>query len=400
MTWAIFSIVANDISPSGCSGYTYHQYSFDPYVRPPFYQMSEQMIDDASINGGTHPAFPFLTGHGGANQVVLFGYLGLRLLPDEAIHIDPNLPPQIPHITYRIFYWRGWPIAATSNSTHTTLRRAPDTPALPSADPRFANASIPVHVGLDSNTTTHTLPLSSLLTITNRQIGTIPTVPNNLIQCHPVHSPSGHEAGQFPLSAIDGATSTKWQPSSSSLSSLTVSFSELATTQVHGFYFDWAQTPPVNATVLFHDSVIDDPALLFPSGSPQSNSNRSSGTGAQYDVITHMSNIALSKPWLATEDYNEVSIPVGNTTHVQLDTPVRVSRYATLLIAGNQGLSEDGGEDTGATVAEWVILGPGEHENEKGDGKARDLGKRKLKVKDAVALERGKRRYEWFDLGN
>ncbi|KAH8433874.1 alpha,alpha-trehalase treA [Aspergillus melleus] len=404
MTWAIFSIVANDISPSGCSAYTYHQYSFDPYVRPPFYQMSEQMIDDASINGGTRPAFPFLTGHGGANQVAIFGYLGLRLLPDEAIHIDPNLPPQIPYITYRTFYWRGWPISAASNYTHTTIRRATDTPALKTADPRFANSSIPVHVGLDSpsNTTIHTLPRSAPLTIRNRQIGTIPTVDQNIAQCRPVSSPSDFEAGQFPISAVDGASSTKWQPSSSSLTSLTVTLSlsehdRVSPAQVQGFYFDWAQTPPVNATVIFHDEIIENPAALFTSSST-SNSTKS------YSVVTHLSNIALSKPWLATEDYNQVSIPVGNTTHIELDQPVQTTRFATLLIVGNQGLSASQGEgkegekkeeDVGATVAEWAILGPkpksGKKNAHEHDG-AKELERRKLKVKDVAWLERRQRK--------
>jgi hypothetical protein len=75
MTYAIFSIVANEVSPSGCSSYTYQQYSEQPYARAPWFQFSEQLLDDYTANGGTHPAYPFLTGHGGANQVVLFGYL-------------------------------------------------------------------------------------------------------------------------------------------------------------------------------------------------------------------------------------------------------------------------------------------------------------------------------------
>lgn len=359
MTWAIFSIVANGLSPSGCSAFTYHQYSYDPYVRPPFYQMSEQMIDDASINGGTRPAFPFLTGHGGANQVVIFGYLGLRLLPDEAIHIDPNLPPQIPHVTYRTFYWRGWPISASSNQTHTTISRG-KTPALKTADPRFANSSIPVKVGIASNATTYILSPSAPLTIRNRQIGRIPTVKNNIAQCLPVYSPSGFEPGQFPISAVDGATSTKWQPSSPSLTSLTITLSEgqaASTSQVAGFFFDWAQTPPVNATIIFHDELIEDPSsLLLTPG------NSNSTSPHKYTTVTHLSNIALSKPWIASDDTsNEVNLPVGNTTSVQLDKPVPAARFATLLISGNQGIvpgDEEEKKMKGATVAEWAILGP------------------------------------------
>ncbi|KAF2712049.1 glycoside hydrolase family 65 protein [Pleomassaria siparia CBS 279.74] len=73
MTYGAFSIVANGISPSGCSSYTYNLYSTQPYVRNPWFQFSEQLNDDFTSNGGTNPAFPFLTGMGGANRVAIFG---------------------------------------------------------------------------------------------------------------------------------------------------------------------------------------------------------------------------------------------------------------------------------------------------------------------------------------
>ena len=75
MTYAIFSIDASEISPSGCSCYTYDRYSWSPYLRAPWFLFSEQLIDDFDQNGGTNPAYPFLTGHGGYLQVDLHGYL-------------------------------------------------------------------------------------------------------------------------------------------------------------------------------------------------------------------------------------------------------------------------------------------------------------------------------------
>lgn len=352
MTYAIFAIVASDVSPSGCSAFTYHQYSYAPYARGPWYQLSEQMIDDASINGGTHPAFPFLTGHGGANQVALYGYLGLRLHPDDTIYIDPNLPPQIPHITYRTFYWHGWPISAWSNYTHTTIQRDSSLAPLASADLLFSNVSIKVQVGQSTasadEATIYYLPLSGALTVPNRMIGSVNTTPGNQVQCHPVYSPDAYEPGQFPISAVDGATSTKWQPSTSDLTSLTVTLSttaEAGAEEVSGFYFDWSQAPPENLTVIFHDSPIGNPSTVFAAAG-------SNSTG--YRVITSMSNIVQSKPYnaISAEELNVVSIPTANTTTITLDAPVQKARYATLLIAGNQA-----NETAGATVAEWVILG-------------------------------------------
>lgn len=381
MTWAIFSIVANEVSRSGCSAYTYAQYSFDPYVRAPFYQMSEQMVDDPSINGGTHPAFPFLTGHGGADQVGVFGYLGLRLHPDNILHIDPNLPPQIPHIKYRTFYWRGWPMSASSNFTHTTISRASHTPRLDAADVRFANRSIPVHVGQEPNTTIYRLPVKGPLTIPNRQTSSNNTVAGNLVQCRPVHSPNKFEPGQFPLSVVDGASSTKWQPSSASkLSSVTVSFPKSErSSMVSGFHFNWAHEPPVNATVIFHNSTLANPSEAIAQ-------NKSS-----YHIVTSLSNIKQSRPYdPATANPYEVTIPKGNTTDIQLPGPVPAPRFATLLIVGNQALGEQPLNGTGATVAEWAIL------DKNGGTSSASNEKRKLQVRDAATLDNLTRRRRKF----
>jgi hypothetical protein len=368
MTWAIFSIVASDLSPSGCSAYTYHQTAYDPYMRAPFFQLSEQMVDNATTNGGTHPAYPFLTGHGGANQVVLFGYLGLRLLPDDILHIDPNPPPQLPHIQYRTFYWRGWPIAARSNATHTTLARA-DLDPLDTADMRFANASIAVHVGFETNGTSeasYELPATGELTVPNGRIGWIPTTDGNMAQCLPVASRDAYAPGQFPIAVVDGATSTRWQPASSKISAVTVDLGRgaaVAGANVTAFHFDWAAMPPVNATVVFHDVPLRDPAAVA-AGAHE---------GGDYRVVATLTDIAQSKPYRAdSEEFTAVAVPVGNTTDVRLDAPVQAARYATLLISGNQGLAA-GDEDVGATVAEWAIISPAmqTHAQQRRSGRAR-----------------------------
>lgn len=352
MTWAIYSIVADELSPSGCSAYTYAQYSYKPYTRPPFYQLSEQLVDNATTNGGTHPAYPFLTGHGGANQVTIFGYLGLRLIPDQGLHVNPNLPPQIPYLKYRTFYWRGWPISAWSNYTHTVISRHQTTKPLDVADSRYANKSIAVYTGKQGDSALHHLTFDEPVVIKNRQIGSVNTVHGNLAQCRPVKSSNLYEPGQFPLAAVDGATSTKWQPSKAAeVSSLTVSLAKKDVgSKVKGFYFDWADVPPVNVTVLFHNKTIDDPTKVYGKSSHDSD----------YDVVVSIKKVKLSDAYNAkTDDLDAVVMPTGNTTNVTLPEPVPLSRYATLLIAGNQALDKvdlKAGNGTGATVAEWAIL--------------------------------------------
>lgn len=78
MTFPIFLIVASALLDTGCSSQSYLLKAVQPFLRGPFAQFSEQNNDNFATNGGTHPAFPFLTAHGGLLQAVLKGLLGLR----------------------------------------------------------------------------------------------------------------------------------------------------------------------------------------------------------------------------------------------------------------------------------------------------------------------------------
>ena len=332
MTYAIFSIVASAVDVSGCSSYTYQQYSEQPYARAPWFQFSEQLTDNFEGNGGTHPAYPFLTGHGGANQVTLFGYLGLRLTPDYILHIDPSLPPQISNLKYRTFYWHGWPISATANQTHTTLTRlsSPYT----TANMTFASSSIPVNIG-NNISTTYQLPPKGTLSFPNRNIAATTAVTGNIAQCLPVSSPDDFLPGQFPISAVDGAASTKWQPAiSNKTTSITVALTSQAFQPITALYFDWAANPPSSFSVLFH--------------------NTSSATTQSAVTATQQQNISISVPYNATA-VNLITPYMSNTTNVTLSPPVYSGMYATLQILGNQATNMTNA--TGASVAEWAIIG-------------------------------------------
>ncbi len=350
MTYAIFSIVANEVSPSGCSAYTYQQYSEQPYVRAPWFQFSEQLLDNFEINGGFHPAFPFLTGHGGANQVVLFGYLGLRLIPDGYLHVDPSLPRQIPQVRYRTFYWQGWPIRAVSNHTTTVLNRlSTDTP-LDTANSTFATEAIPVVIGIEVNSTTqiYSLPPNGTISIENRTPGDIKTIAGNALQCQPVWSTDPVVQGQFAIGAVDGAASTHWQPASADMeASVTVELSTEGGENVKAFYFDWAQAPPVSFRVEFHNGSSGgaSPASYDPDSAIEVASDDQVGVSIPFDPET----VADVVP------YN------SNTTLFGFDSPLTIggARYATLIVRGNQGIvGEDkfNASEPGPEVAEWAII--------------------------------------------
>lgn len=78
MTFPIFSIVLSALSLSGCLSQSHLYKAITPYLRAPFAQFLEQNNDDFATNGGTHPAFPFLTAHGGFLQAILQGFTGMR----------------------------------------------------------------------------------------------------------------------------------------------------------------------------------------------------------------------------------------------------------------------------------------------------------------------------------
>ncbi|KAL5120624.1 alpha,alpha-trehalase ath1 [Pleosporales sp. CAS-2024a] len=347
MTYSSFAVVANEVSPSGCSSLTYTLYSSSPYARAPWYQYSEQLLDDPDENGGTHPGFPFLTGMGGTNRVAIFGYLGLGLYY-ESLDIDPSLPPQIKHLDYRTFYWMGHGINATSNSTHTTLVRLPrDTYTLPSANATYFDAPIPVTVGTRSNRNNGTLKLTydSALVIPNRPVGQTLTVANNILQCGSLlRPPQANKPGQFPLAAIDGAASTKWQPVSSNTTSyLTVDLGTRRFYRVVGLMMDWGNQPPRHFEVLFSNTSVP----------PFATSNNNNGDDDDDDVRTvFKANVSISAPWDPVSAY-EIRTYVGNQTNVTLDEPVWSGRFAHLAIWGNL---VGQGAQWGATVAEWNII--------------------------------------------
>jgi trehalose/maltose hydrolase-like predicted phosphorylase len=348
MTFGVFSVVANEFSPSGCSSYTYDLYGSQPYARSPFFQYSEQLVDGYYRNNGTHPAYPFMTGMGGANRVTVFGFLGLRLML-ETFNIDPSLPPQLQYLKYRTIYWQGHAVQAESNATHTSLTRL--AVKLSVANSTFDTAPFPVIVGFRQQETPPPpiyLYPNSTVVVPNRQIGYNRTTNDNIAQCRPATSPQQYMPGQFPLAAIDGAISTKWQPKFKNETSYVVVELNDADVgaAVSAFTFDFGQSPPDSLVVEF--------------------TNSSADFSSQVIQATNLSSVNISSPYDAAAAL-EVIPYTGNSTTVTLDSPVYAGKYARLGILGNQGyvapsiipMNQSTDWLQGATVAEWTIISAG-----------------------------------------
>ena len=142
--------------------------------------------------------------------------------------------------------------------------------------------------------------------------------------------------GQFPLSAVDGAASTKWQPARADIQqSMTVNMSSVPIQQVSALFFDWAENPPVKATVVFHNQT----------------------TIATTDKAIVVGNITISNPYVRSA-VSQITPYQSNTTRMELRAGVWSGRYVTLTIEGNQGSTGAGA--VGASVAEFAPIAFGE----------------------------------------
>ena len=274
---------------------------------------------------------------GDTNRVAIFGFLGLGLYYDR-LDIDPSLPPQIVYLNYRTFYWMGHGINATSNATHTTLSRLPrEKYTLATA---YFDKPIPVTVGTRSgrNSTVFQLGDEPLI-IPNRPIGETLTVAGNLLQCgNLLTPPQANKPGQFPIAAIDGAASTKWQPELSNVTSfLTVDLGGSTFRPVNNIMMDWGEQPPSHFEIYFTNS------SLTPFSAEAFTNDVRNVTGGK---------VESSAPWDPVGAF-EIRTYVGNQTNITLSEAVWSGRFAHLGVKGNQYSRN---AMSGGTVAEWNLI--------------------------------------------
>ncbi|PBP21726.1 glycosyl hydrolase family 65 protein [Diplocarpon rosae] len=334
MTFSTFAIGANELSLSGCSAFTYTQASLLPYLRAPFYQFSEQVLDDPAINGNTKPAFPFLTGHGGAMQIVPFGFLGVRTT-EPVLHISPSLPPQIPHLRVRNFFFGGSRFSAVMNSTHTNLTRL-STPADAGVVDVYAHRTIPFVLGTPNSGTpgtNYTIAINQTITVPNRMYWQNKTVSGNLVQCLAVTSEDAYVPGQFPVAAIDGAISTRWQPAQNESAAIFIDTQSAPASLVSSIQFDWGRRPARRAVVSFGN---------YTNGIAQ--------TGSEVQI--EITGIAPNEPFDAAATLANVLVIApdkSNTTTFDIVGGTWSGDYVRLEI---EGCWEEDGK--GATVGEFV----------------------------------------------
>ncbi|MFD4409223.1 MULTISPECIES: discoidin domain-containing protein [unclassified Streptomyces] len=226
MTDSVHAIDAAAIGEPGCATYTFLQRAYRPFSRGPFALFSEARGDKAGAGDALagSPAQDFLTGKGGFLQIFTHGLTGLRLRED-ALHLDPLLPPQLAAGGVRLsgLRWRGRTYDLHIGPTTTTVRLRSGAPFV-------------------LETPAGRVMLTDTATLRTRRPDLTPTA--DLARCRAVTATSS-EPGLYPEAAVDGNRATAWSPAGER-ASLTVDLGRRV--RVGTVAPTWT-TRPVSATV-------------------------------------------------------------------------------------------------------------------------------------------------------
>lgn len=338
MTYAIFAIDKAQLAYQGCGAYSYLAYAHQPYIRRPFYQFSEQQLDNATINGGTNPAFPFLTGHGGYLQTFTHGFTGFRPREDT-LYLDPSLPPQLKDgYMLKGLKFQGGVFDVNVTLTNTTITRRPNKiESLSMSKDNVTSGPITVQIGSrNEKAGNFSLRVNDTLTIpTYRSDANSTLFEGNVAQCVPVGSKEPWTSGHFPFSANDGDNSTFWQPLNGSESSITV---DLGSSQsFSSLYFLWGANPPKSLSV------------GIPQGFHGSNVSQAENVSTVHWLVSNHS-ISLSNPWKNGTNMSEIVMRPGNDTSLHLNSTFN-ARFVEIAISGSHEGMGVGGHLTEVSIA-------------------------------------------------
>ncbi|CCH44570.1 alpha,alpha-trehalase [Wickerhamomyces ciferrii] len=207
MTFPVFSIASAKLLNKGCSVHSYLQKSVLPYLRAPFAQFSEQADDNTATNGGTNPAFPFMTGHGGYLQALVYGVHGLRfsvkLTPDGKLDrfltFDPIAISGLPGgVKISGFKYSNQLLDVIVTDIEGIIIHKGDDPI--EIEVRERNPK----------TGRYTLQPGEKLKVPLFVPGM--NIDGSTVECKPITNLTVGVPGDVPLSAIDGNNYTYWQP--------------------------------------------------------------------------------------------------------------------------------------------------------------------------------------------
>lgn len=261
MTFSIFSILGSKIAQSGCSAYSYLNKAIQPFLRGPFAQMSEQNNDDFLVNGGTHPAFPFLTGHGGFVQASLQGLTGWRfdyILVDGKIERVLELDPvQIPCLSGDVIF-EG--LRFNNNSltlilgeeTLSVKNNGPDLTSTGSIEPEYG--SVRIRLGKRNSLSSQLITVPQNRTVKVDLFRLEPSFPDSITECSNADFFAIDDGafGDLPLLMNDGDNSTNWQARYND--TLAKIFVDLKSQKLLASgYINWGEKPPLHLKISIYN---------------------------------------------------------------------------------------------------------------------------------------------------
>lgn len=369
MTFPIFSIVSSALLERGCSADTYLVKAIQPFLRGPFAQFSEQNSDDYLSNGGTHPAFPFMTAHGGFLQAILQGLLGLRFSHKTEdgkiirfLKLDPIKLKTLPSGVYfdGVHYMnQTLSFNLTSDGLHV-MHQGPMKGMKPkkikielgSRNPDAGEHTLMPGTDVHFNLYETTDSFQDSLSECGKAIFT------NITECAP---------GDSTVLANDGDNTTHWQAISPEKSKILIDFREVV--ELQNCSINWGDKPPrlVSLSAAAQDLNSDHRDLLdsidflshvdFNTDLPEKY-KFNNPTGKLYKQKSIFATVAstsveVNEPFRPEEEALIVLPSRHNTTDLTLDTPIR-TRFALLEFEGvhDKTSDDDTNSQKGAKIFE------------------------------------------------
>ncbi|WPK25897.1 hypothetical protein PUMCH_003233 [Australozyma saopauloensis] len=353
MTFPIFSIVASETLDSGCSSESFLMKSVQPYLRGPFAQFLEQSNDNFESNGGTNPAFPFLTANGGFLQAILRGLLGMRYGHESVngklrrflqfkAHELSSIPKGvfIPEIVYM-----NQTLALNLSSKALTIT---NTGSIDDSNDSLGIIDLKVFTGpnefVKTNLKPHETKKFELLSRKKARVHSLTEC-----GCAAFTNINAGKAGDVTLLMHDGSNSTRWKAGQSSTSKILIDLKQKK--KVKAGLINWGSLPP--KTLKIHSekaktdvtySKFNNSLDLLAEVSFGSNSgNKSWKQGDMFNKILEKS-VEINAPYNETEYLQIKPVNRHNTTEFVLPSDT-ATRFLIVEINGLHDENVEGGAE-------------------------------------------------------
>lgn len=337
MTFPIFTIASSKLLNYGCSSQSYLKKSIIPYIRSPFAQFSEQADDNILTNGGTHPAFPFLTAHGGYLQAIVYGVLGLnysfRINSETSkierfLKFDPVKLLSFPGgIQVKGIDYMGQRLDVTINDDEGIIKNNGYKPVKIEVQPR------------NPKNGNYTIKANTELIIP--VFNPYENIKDSVTECKLIANLTAGSPGEVALSSIDGNNYTYWQPLTREPGRLLIDLNEKK--NLSKGLIIWGSRPAKFLNIFTYNHDFEIYEEKFESILLDFDINK-------FDKVVDNLSISISEPF-SFDHLAEVKLLPNNETYFELENEA-YTRYVLVEIV--DAIDDNGSQ--GATLNEFVLF--------------------------------------------